>query len=289
MRNSKKNSLSREIWKRFTKNKAALIAMCFLALLLFLTVFADVFWDYETDAIGIKTAEKLQSPNAKHIFGTDLYGRDVFVRVVYGARVSLLIGFGATVFSLIIAVILGATAAYAGGMVDNIIMRIIDVIMSIPSILLVLAIVACMGSGVPQLIFALAIGNLAGFTRVFRSSVLTIVGQEYIEAAKAMGGRNFYIIRKHIINNIVGIILVQFTMSISGNLLLGAALSFLGLGAQIPTPEWGTMLSEGMQFMRNNGYLVTVPGAVLALTALSINLIGDGLRDALDPRQKGRS
>lgn len=277
-----------EAWTRLRKNRIALVGLTVICVLLLLSIFANLFFDYEKDALGANLTDRLQGPSLRHLFGTDHYGRDLLARVLYGGRISLLIGFGATGVATLLASIMGPCAAYFGGRVDSIIMRCVDVIISIPGILLTVALVAGFGVGVPQLMVAIAIPQVAGFTRIFRSAVLVITKQEYIEAAHALGARDGYIIARHIIPNILGTILVQFTMYIAGSILIGAGLSFLGLGAQIPTPEWGSMLNEGMAYMRQYPHLVVIPGLMLVVTALCINVFGDGLRDAFDPKLKGR-
>ncbi|NLW78968.1 MAG: ABC transporter permease [Ruminococcaceae bacterium] len=283
-----KNSMGREAWRRFRKRPPAVVGLCYFAIIIFLVIFSNVFWNYQTQAIEQSAATRLIWPNAEHWFGTDAFGRDLLVRIAFGARNTLLLGAGATVCAAIIGMVLGSTAAFFGGKYDTLIMRVCDVMMSVPGILLCLAVIAGLGTGIPQLIVAMTIGGFAGFTRVFRSAVLGIVNQEYIEASRAMGGRNFYIITRHVIPNTIGTLLIQLTMNMASNMMVGAALSFLGMGAKIPTPEWGQMLKDGMNNIRTHSYLVTIPGVVLALTALSIMLIGDGLRDALDPKLKGR-
>jgi len=285
----RKNSQFREAWTRLRKNKLAMLGLFVILFILFMSIFAGLFVSYDDQVIKTNLAERLKTPSARHWFGTDYYGRDLFARILFGGRISFLVGFGATGVAIFAAAILGPCAAYFGGKVDSVIMRIVDVIISIPSILLTVALVAGFGIGIWQLLLAIAIPSIAGFTRVLRSAVLIITKQEYIEASRALGAKDSYIITKHIIPNILGIILVQFSMYVAANVLVGAGLSFLGLGAQIPTPEWGSMLNEGMQYMRNYPHLVVIPGIVLVITALSINVFGDGLRDAFDPKLKGRS
>jgi peptide/nickel transport system permease protein len=287
-RKIKKNSQSLEAWRRFRKRPTAVIALFFFVFVLFLALFADIFWDYQSQAINQNAQIRLQKPSGKYWFGTDAYGRELFVRVVYGARNTLLLGFGSTFSAAVIGLALGSTAAYFGGKYDYFVMRACDIMMSVPGILLVLAVVAGLGTGIPQLIVTMAIGGFPSFTRILRSGALGIVNQEYIEASHALGGSNFYIITRHLFANIISILLVQLTMNMASNMMIGASLSFLGMGAKIPTPEWGKMLNEGMTHMRNNMYLVVLPGIALTLTTLSITLIGDGLRDAFDPKLKGR-
>lgn len=285
---NKKNSSYSEAWRRLKKNKIAIISMIVVIVLIFIAIFADLIVDYE---VAIKQTGSLQlaKPSAQHWFGCDQLGRDLFARVIHGSRVSLLLGFGTTIITTILAVALGTSAAYYGGKFDNLLMRTFDILISIPSVLLALAISAGFGNGIVQLMCAIIIGQLASFTRVIRSAVLNLVDQEYIEAERAMGLNDFRIIMTHIIPNAMGTILVQATMQIARNILMGALLSFLGLGAPIPTPEWGQIASDGISCLRYTAHVVVFPTIFITTTALSINLFGDGLRDALDPRLKGRA
>lgn len=284
----KRRSPFAEVWERLKKNKLAMAALVVIGLLLLMVIFADLIVPYEL-AVSNNAATKLAKPSKEHWFGCDALGRDLFARIVHGGRISLLLGFGATSISTIIATLLGATAAFVGGRFDNTLMRFFDVMLAVPSILLSLAIVAGFGLGIPQLIAAIAIGQLPGFTRVVRSAVLSIAGQDYVEAAQALGISNFGIIVNEILPNALGTILVQATMQVSANILMGAMLSFLGLGAPIPTPEWGTIMSEGLGYLRYVTHIVIFPTIFISVTALSINILGDGLRDAFDPRLKGKA
>jgi len=227
---------------------------------------------------------RLQEPSAEHIFGTDAYGRDLFARVLYGSRISLTIGLFTAFFSLVIGGILGAAAAYYGGQIDNIIMRVMDIFSAIPGTLLALAIVAALGASMLNLLIAITISSIPGFVRLIRSTVLTVVESDYVEAARACGTRDGRTIMRHILPNAIGPIIVQTTSSISGMILQASGLSFIGMGVQPPTPEWGAMISEAREFMRTEPYLMIFPGVCIILAALAFNLIGDGLRDALDPR-----
>ena len=278
----KNNSAYAEAWRRLKKNKVAMVSMAVIALLILMAVFADVIVDYDA-AITQSAADKLAKPSAQHWFGCDGMGRDLFARIVHGSRISLLLGFGTTAITTVAAVILGTAAAYYGGRFDSLLMRAFDILISIPSVLLALAI------GIVQLICAIAIGQLASFTRVVRSAVLNLVDQEYIEAERALGLRDARIILGHIIPNAMDTILVQATMQVARNILMGALLSFLGLGAPIPTPEWGQIASDGISSLRYTGHIVIFPTIFITITALAINLFGDGLRDALDPRLKGKA
>jgi len=277
-----------EVWKRLKKNKLALVCMAIIAILLLIVIFADVIVPYE-NAITQVGALKMAPPSAEHIFGGDGLGRDLFARVIHGSRVSLFLGFGATTITTIIATLLGSVVAYVGGKADAIVMRILDIIISIPTILLALAIAAGFGIGIPQVLISVSLAQVASFTRVVRAAVLNIVDLEYIEASRAIGLSDFSIVMQHIIPNVIGIILVQFTMQVAENVLMCATLSFLGLGARIPTPEWGKIMAEGLPFLRYSVHIVIFPIIFITTTALSINLLGDALRDAFDPRLKGRA
>lgn len=278
-------SLTSDIIHRFMRNKAAMFALVFLILVLLVTIFADLIVPYEA-AIKQTIKNRWKAPNAEHLFGTDAFGRDVFARIIHGARYSLAMGVGVTVAELVIACILGSVAAYYGGIVDNIIMRLIDILISIPSILFSICIVAVLGSNALNLCIALTIGGIPSFTRIVRSCILNVKGADYIEAARSAGASDANIILKHILPNALGPIIVQATMNISGTIIAAASLSFIGLGVQAPAPEWGVMLSESKDMMRQYPYLAVIPGVAIVLTALGFNLLGDGMRDALDPKLK---
>lgn len=283
------NSQGREIWRRLRKNPRAMVSLAVIILLILTAIFADVIADYEALAVTNNVRDRLQTPSLTHLLGTDFYGRDMFARVVHGARVSLIIGLGSTGIAMIIAITLGTSAAYFGGLVDDVITRIIDVLVTIPSLLLALAIVAGLGAGLPQLVVALAAGKIANFSRIVRSSTLAVANQEYIEAAKARGAGHIRIIVKYIIPNIISVVLIQGTMQVSSAITMGATLSFAGLGVQAPRPEWGNMLSEGLAYMVYYPHLVLAPAIALVIVALAINSFGDCLRDAFDPRLKGKA
>lgn len=278
----KKNKFA-EVWKRLCKNTGAVIGMVIILIFVLGAVFANLIRPYDL-VIRQEAAIRLDPPSAEHWFGTDAYGRDVFARVLYGSRISLSIGFFTAAFSLIFGGILGAAGAYYGGQVDNIIMRVMDMFTAIPGTLLALAIVAALGTSMVNLLIAITISSIPGFVRLIRSTVLTVVESDYVEAARACGTGDARIILRHILPNAIGPIIVQTTTSISDMILTASGLSFIGMGVQAPTPEWGAMISEAREFYRQKPYLVIFPGVCIILTALSFNLIGDGLRDALDPR-----
>ena len=278
----KKNKFA-EVWKRLCKNTGAVIGMVIILIFVLGAVFANLIRPYDL-VIRQEAAIRLDPPSAEHWFGTDAYGRDVFARVLYGSRISLSIGFFIAAFSLIFGGILGAAGAYYGGQVDNIIMRVMDMFTAIPGTLLALAIVAALGTSMVNLLIAITISSIPGFVRLIRSTVLTVVESDYVEAARACGTGDARIILRHILPNAIGPIIVQTTTSISDMILTASGLSCIGMGVQAPTPEWGAMISEAREFYRQKPYLVIFPGVCIILTALSFNLIGDGLRDALDPR-----
>lgn len=282
----KKRSQMKSIWFRFKKNKLALVGMVLLTILIVMAIFAPLFANYEDDAITQNMQERLQTPNKDHIFGTDQYGRDVFARVIFGARVSLSIGLLSIAISLSIGAAIGSIAGYYGGKIDNILMRIMDMFLAIPQMLMAISIVAALGPGIMNMLIAMVISSIPKFARIVRSSILSIKDEEFIEAARACGTRDRRIILKHIIPNAIGPIIVQATLSIAGTIISISSLSFLGLGVRAPMPEWGSMLAEGKEQMRHYPHLVVIPGIAIVLAVMALNLMGDGLRDALDPRLK---
>lgn len=282
----KKRSQMTSIWFRYKKNKLAIIGLVLLVVMILFSVFANFIVNYEADAISQNIKIRLMPPNIGHIFGTDQFGRDVFARIIFGARISLFMGLATVALSLTAGVIIGATAGYYGGKVDNVLMRIMDVFLAIPGLLMAIAVVAALGPGMVNLLIAMSIVRIPQFARVVRSAVLSIKFQEFIEAAKACGTKDSRIIARHILPNAIGPIIVQATLNIATSILGIAALSFIGLGIQPPIPEWGSMLSDAKSQMRYYPYLVVTPGIAIVLAVMSFNLIGDGLRDALDPRLK---
>ena len=281
----KKLSRSAEVWRRYRKSPTAMIGLAIISVIILSAIFADIIVPYD---YGIKQVipDRLQGPSLKHLFGTDDLGRDLFSRVIHGSRSSLVLGILTTAVATLIGGFLGGICAYYGNRVDNIIMRLLDVITSIPSTLLSLSIVAALGPGIRNLVIAITVSRVPTFARVIRSAVLNIVNQEYIEAAKAGGTRNLRIMLRHVYPNAMSPIIVQCTMSISQLILQAAGLSFLGMGMQPPAPEWGALLNSARDFMRTAPHLMLFPGIAIVLAALAFNLVGDGLRDAYDPRLK---
>lgn len=281
----RKNTQLAEIWRRYRKNKTAVVGLVILALILFIVIFADVIVPYEKciEQVG---QERLQPPSMQHFFGTDEFGRDLFARVIHGSRYSLFIGVATSLMALVIGAVLGASAGYFGGIVDNVICRIMDIFMCVPPILLSLAVVAALGTSLRNLIIAITISCIPGNVRLIRSVVLTVAEQDYVEAAKSYGTKNIRIIFRYVLPNAIGPIIVNTTMAISDMILSAAGLSFIGMGIQPPSPEWGALLSSAQPFIFTSPYLLIFPGIFIVLTSLSFNLVGDGLTDALDPKLK---
>ena len=272
-----------DIWRRFKRNKLAVFGMGLAVFLILMAVFANFIAPYDPAAI---STDRLASPSLEHLMGTDNYGRDLFSRIIYGARVSLLISLMALVFSLIIGIGLGATAGYFGGWYESVIMRICDILMCIPGMLLAVCISSLLGIGEVNTAIAIAVSGVAPAIRMIRATVLQIRSQEFVEAAKATGSSQLKIIFHEILPNILSPLIVDSTMRIGGNILQISGLSFIGLGVQSPTAEWGSIMSDGQEFITTFWPLITFPGIAILLTVFAFNVMGDGLRDALDPRLK---
>lgn len=282
----KKRSQLAGICHRFVKNKTAMIGLIMLAIIVILAVTAPLFVSYKGEVVKQNIRIRLQSPSWEHPFGTDQFGRDVLKRIVWGARISLSCSLVVITIATALGALFGSVAAYFGGKVDNIIMRIMDVFYALPFNLMAICVVASLGNSIVNLGLACVVGVTPGFVRIFRSAILPIRGQEYIEAARACNTSHWRIITKHILPNALGPIIVQATLNLAVTIIAIAGLSYIGLGVEAPTPEWGTMLSDGREYMRQYPYLVIFPGLAIMLSAMSLNLIGDGLRDALDPKMK---
>ena len=272
-----------DIWRRFKRNKLAVFGMGLAVFLILMAVFANFIAPYDPAAI---STDRLASPSLEHLMGTDNYGRDLFSRIIYGARVSLLISLMALVFSLIIGIGLGATAGYFGGWYESVIMRICDILMCIPGMLLAVCISSLLGIGEVNTAIAIAVSGVAPAIRMIRATVLQIRSQEFVEAAKATGSSQLKIIFHEILPNILSPLIVDSTMRIGGNILQISGLSFIGLGVQSPTAEWGSIMSDGQEFITTFWPMISFPGIAILLTVFAFNVMGDGLRDALDPRLK---
>ena len=278
------SSPGREAWIRLCRNKLAVVGMVILALLLLLIIFADVIAPYGYDEQNYEDA--LQKPSAEHIFGTDAYGRDIFSRVVYGTRISFPIGIICVLIAYLIGGTLGAVAAFYGGKVDNVLMRIMDIFQSIPPMLMAIAVAASLGTGAVNLVIAIAISTMPARARIVRAAVLSVKSNDYIESARAIGASGKRQLLKYMIPNALGPILTNITFSVATAILTVSSMSYLGLGIAAPTPEWGSMLAAGRSFMRTSPHILIFPGVAIMITVLALNLFGDGLRDALDPRLK---
>ena len=288
----KQRTLAAETWRRFRKNKLALAGMIVLITLVLIalsTIVIDLVTDnaiYNNYVIKQNLRLRLQGPSKAHLFGLDEFGRDILMRMIWAVRYSLFMGTIAIALSTVVGVILGSIAGYYGKVTDNIIMRFMDVLLAIPSMLLATAIVAALGTSLTNVLIAIAISYVPTFARTVRASVLTIKDQEFIEAARAMGASDFRIIFKYILPNSMAPLIVQSTLGVAGAILSIAGLSFLGLGIQPPTPEWGSMLSSARSYIREGWHITVIPGLGIMITILALNVMGDGLRDALDPRLK---
>jgi len=278
-----------DAWRRLRKNRLAILGLGWIVVVVLMAVTADLWVPRMfADPLKIDTTPgaSLQSPSLEHPFGTDKLGRDVFSRVVYGARVSLMVGIIAVSISLLIGVALGAISGYFGGLADTIVMRSADVFFAFPYILFAIALIAVLGPSYQNVFIAIGILGWPGIARVFRSSILSVKQNEYVEAARAMGASHVRILFRHIMPNAIAPIIVYATMSIGGAIITEAALSFLGMGVQPPTPSWGLMLSDARALMFSAPWLTIWPGFAILTTVLAFVLMGDGLRDALDVKMK---
>ena len=269
---------------RLRRNRLAVAGLCIVIILVLTAVLAPLIapYHYATQSL----VDAFEPPSWQHPLGTDEFGRDVLSRIIYGAQVSLQVGIFAVWLAMLIGGTLGAIAAYYGGRIDNVIMRFMDVLFAIPQILLAITIAAALGPGLLNLTIAVGIAAVPSFARIVRGAVLSIVGQEFIEAAHCMGASDAWIIAKHILPNCSAPIIVQATLRVAQAILAAAALSFLGLGIQPPFPEWGGMLASARGYLRDYAYMAVFPGLAIMITIMALNFLGDGLRDAMDPKLK---
>lgn len=282
----KKRSRFKETWRRLKKSRNAMIGLALITIIILAALIAPLLFDYDTQVIQQNIPERLQVPSWTHPFGTDSFGRDMFARIMYGARTSLMIGAISCLICCTTGVLLGAIAGFFGGKVDDIIMRFFDILLAIPSTLMAIVLVAAFGTNLFNIIIAVGLPTLPQYVRITRASVMTIKQQEYVEAARAVGATNFQIIRMHILPNCLAPVLVQATLRVATVIADAAGLAFLGLGIPAPRPDWGGMLAAGREFLRDYPHTVLFPGLAIMLTILALNLLGDGLRDALDPKLK---
>ncbi len=274
----------KEAWQSFYQNKLAVIGLGIVIFFIVLAIIAPIAAPYSYKDQNL--AERLMPPSGKHFFGTDDFGRDIFSRILYGSRLSLWVGFFSVLGSVILGTLFGIIAGYYGRWVDTIISRIFDIMLAFPSILLAIAVVAILGPSLQNALIAIAVINIPNFGRLVRSKVLSVKQEEYIMAARAVGMRDTRILFHHILPNSISPVIVQATLAIATAIIEAAALGFLGLGAQAPTPEWGKMLSDSKQYLVQAPWTLFFPGVAIMLTVLGFNLMGDGLRDVLDPKLK---
>jgi peptide/nickel transport system permease protein len=274
-----------EILKRFKRSKLAMVGAGVFLIIILMAIFADLIVPY-SKALEQNLAQRLLGSSPEHIFGTDELGRDLFARIVHGSRNSISIGLLTTLFSVVLGCVMGSIAAFFGRKVDNLIIFLMEVVMSVPLIILAMMLIAVTGMGLQNLVIALSLGLWPGYARVIRSQILSIKKIDFVEAARAIGLSDRKIIVRHILPNVMGPIIVSAAMSMAGCILAASGLSFIGLGVQPPAPEWGRMVATGQSFLRTAPNALFITGSFILLSALSINLIGDGIRDALDPKMK---
>jgi ABC-type dipeptide/oligopeptide/nickel transport system permease subunit len=284
LREIKQRSMLRQTLDRLVRNKSAMIGFSLLMIIILLCLLAPVIAPQGFNHQNL--LEKFQPPSLRHLCGTDNLGRDIFARILYGGRVSLWIGFASTIFSAVVGIIIGLFAGFYGGKIDNVAMRLLDIIMSIPSILLAITIAAALGTGVNSAIIAIGVASIPIYARLTRAPIIQVKNEEYIEAARAVSAGKFRIMFRHLLPNILSPLIVQTTGNVAMSILLAAGLSFLGMGVQPPNPEWGAIITSAKVYIIDHSYMVTTPGIAISLTVIALNLFGDGLRDCLDPRLK---
>lgn len=289
---TKTRTLFQQSVVQFSHNKLAIIGLAIIVILLMIslsTIVIDVITEYriyDKYVIGQDLSKRLEGPSSTHIFGCDEFGRDLLLRLLWGTKLSLLIGLAAILLSLLAGGPLGMIAAYYGGRIDNIIMRIMDVLLAVPYMLLAMAIVAALGKNTINLLIALAVPNIARYARIARAAILTEKDKEYVEAARAVGASDFTILFRYLLPNSFAPILVQVTLGIGDSILAVAGLSYIGLGVQPPQPEWGAILTSARVYMRDAWHISIFPGLFIIIAVVAFNLFGDGLRDAMDPKLK---
>lgn len=278
------SSPARDAWRRLCRNRTAVIGMAILVILVLAAIFANMIapFDYQEQ----QAAEAYQWPSGAHIFGTDHYGRDIFSRCVYGARYSMILAVACVLSAYFVGGSLGVVSGYFGGRLGNIIMRVMDTFQGVPQVLMAICVAACLGNGIPQMVLAITISTMPTTARNCRAAILGVRNAEYIESSRAIGVKQMRMILKHVLPNAIGVIVV-FAVNLMGvSINIMASLSYLGVGISPPTPEWGLILSGSKQFFTSHSYMVLFPALMIMLTILAFNMLGDGLRDALDPRLK---
>jgi peptide/nickel transport system permease protein len=268
------------------RNRSAVIGMAMFAIILLACFLSPFYLNYETNVIQPDLEAIRQLPTERHVLGTDELGRDILNRIIWGGRTSISIALAATVFSSVLGIIIGAVAAYYGNVIDSVIMRVADVFMAIPSMLLMITLVSVMQPTASNLVIAMSVSGIPGIARIVRGQMLSVMRNEYIDAVKGMGAGSLRIVVQHALPNALSPLISQIVSSVAGEIMAISGLSFIGIGIQAPAPEWGAMLAAGRNYIRDQPYLTTFPGIAIVLTVVSLTLLGDGLRDALDPRMK---
>lgn len=282
----KPESQIKEVWIALKRNKGALIALGVIVFLVLVALFRDFLMPYDPNYSDMTMA--FQTPDGTHWFGTDQLGRDIFSRIIYGTRISLTVGLIAVAIALSIGTVLGAIAGYFGGKIDTVIMRLMDMMLAVPSILLAITFMAALGKGLDKAVIAIGLVSIPEYARIVRGSILSIKENDYVQAARVIGNKDMSIIFKHILPNVLSSIIVRATLGISTAVLDTAALGFLGLGIQPPFAEWGDMLGRARGFIFSAPYTLVFPGLAISITVLAFNMLGDGLRDALDPKSRNK-
>jgi len=282
VKGTKTISQTAEVWRRLKRNRAAIMGGVIVFLFVFVAILAPWISPYPPNEGDL--AKRLKPPSKEHLLGTDALGRDQLSRVIFGARISLQIQVAAVIIALIIGTLLGMVGGYYGGTFDNLIMRLMDILLAFPGIFLAISIIAVLGPGLTNLMLAAGIYSIPQFARIVRGSVLSLKEKEFIEAARAVGENDFNILFRYLLPNSMAPLIIQTTLRMATVLLTASGLSFLGLGVQPPTPEWGAMLSTARAYMITAPHVATVPGLAIMLVVMGFNLFGDGLRDSLDPR-----
>lgn len=273
------------VLKRMSKNRASIAGAVILAILILIAIFATWIMPYSYTKMDM--ANRFATPSFSHLFGCDELGRDILSRLIYGARYSLILGLGSVALSVVFGLVLGSISGFFGGIIDSIIMRFLDIFSSIPGMLMAVVISAVLGSGFTNCILAISVSTMPQYVRLLRASIMSIRNMEYLEASSTLQNcSKFRIIVKHVLPNSLSSLIVTATMGVASSILMAAGLSYVGLGVQPPNPEWGAMLSGARSYLRDYPHMVIFPGIVLAVTVLSLNMLGDGLRDALDPKLK---
>ncbi len=280
----KPESQLKEMWASLAANRGAVVGLVIIALLAIVAIFGKWLMPYDPNYSDMTLS--FQTPGAAHWFGTDQLGRDIFSRIIDGTRISLTVGISAVAISLTIGTVLGAVAGYRGGRADTVIMRIMDMMLAIPSILLAIAFMAALGKGIDKAVIAIGLVSIPEYARIVRGCILSVKENDYVQAARVVGNRDARIVFKHILPNVLSSIVVRATLGISSAVLDTAALGFLGLGVQPPFAEWGDMLGRARGFIFSAPYTLVFPGIAITITVLAFNLLGDGLRDALDPKSR---